>query len=446
MSCRLDQLDAIERVRDVFRRGVREVLLQCPTGWGKTFAVLHMAAQSIAKGKRVLFVAPLQEIALDVHRRVTASGARCGLALDGQVEDLDAPIVVALPWTLIARELFPAADLIIWDEARHVASDTYKAIASRYQGTSLHQGAWHLGLDATPERGDGQGLGDMFAEMVHGPSIADMVALGTLAPMQVIVAGSSGAKSKALPCSPFVAWKRWGRGLPTIVFSQHRAHARAAAADWGPRAVVLDGQTSTTVRRQVRARVERGELDALCVVKIGLEGFDCPPLGCAILARSVGPVSEYLQMLGRVRRVLASKPTSVAIDLCGSVYLHGLPDEERTWSLSGAAARLSKPGASVTVRRCEACLAVFFPRATCPSCGAPTAHAPVLPRVLSREERLQLIDHVPQSQRDRAYLDKLRTVARHRMRLPEHKIEGKALEMFRKQFKRDPVTSGEVAA
>jgi superfamily II DNA or RNA helicase len=203
--------------------------------------------------------------------------------------------------------------------------------------------------------------------------------------------------------------------------------------------MVLTGKTPAKQRKAVRARIESKEIDALCVVKIGLEGFDCPPLGCAILARQFGVVSEYLQSIGRVRRVLPGKPISVCIDLVGSVFLHGLPDEDRVWSLSGAAVRLKDPASSLSVRRCGECLAVFFPQSICPVCGASTAGDMKMPRTLSRVDQLAKLESVPVEIRDRAYLDKLRDVALNRIRVPPHLVDIKAAELFRQRFKREPV-------
>ena len=42
--------------------------------------------------------------------------------------------------------------------------------------------AKRIGLTATPERLDGRGLGTHFNELVLGPTIKDLVAVGSLAP------------------------------------------------------------------------------------------------------------------------------------------------------------------------------------------------------------------------------------------------------------------------
>lgn len=431
MGLRDDQLAAIAAVRAHFSAGVRDVLLQCPTGWGKSFAVRTMATTALERWQTSLFVAPLQEIAWDLHEDLVADGRDVGLAVGGELDRPSAPIVVGLPRTLAKIDL-SGFDLVFWDEAHHTAAKTYKALRERTKD------ARHLALTATPARADGKGLGDMFREMVCGPSIADMVRAGTLAPMDVVAAAEGELRNGELACEPHEAWVRWGRGQPAIVFCRSKAHAEHVAKPWGTRAMVLNDSTPRDERKRARERISGGDLDALCVIGIGLEGFNCPALVGAILARGVGSLADYLQMCGRPRRV---KPWSYLIDLAGSIYLHGLPDEDRVWSLEKDGCRLARPKASITVQRCKECLAVFFPCARCPACGASTEGASVIPRTLSRVDRLALVDDVPVAVSDRAYMRKMREIATGRMRLRGEHAEEVARELFFKRWKREPVAA-----
>jgi superfamily II DNA or RNA helicase len=144
------QIRAIDQVREAFRE-TRRVLLVMPTGAGKTATASQILAWAVARGRRCLFIVHRREIVQDTHRRLLAAGVSCGLVMAGQ-PTTDAPVQVCSVQTLAARGLHPPADLLVWDEAHHVAAATYGAIRAKYPE------AWHLGLTATPERTDGKSV------------------------------------------------------------------------------------------------------------------------------------------------------------------------------------------------------------------------------------------------------------------------------------------------
>ena len=88
------------------------------------------------------------------------------------------------------------------------------------------------------------------------------------------------------------------------------------------------------------------------------EGWDCPRASVCILARGAGHPGSFLQMVGRVLRTAPGKTHATLIDLRGAVYKHGMPDQERVFSLAGRAISGGQA-----------------PGKTCPECGAvvPTA-------------------------------------------------------------------------
>jgi superfamily II DNA or RNA helicase len=73
------------------------------------------------------------------------------------------------------------------------------------------------------------------------------------------------------------------------------------------------------------------------------EGWDCPPCSIVMIARGCDSMSTYLQMIGRALRPSEkrAKPGERAklIDLRGWSWAHGLPDEDREYSLEGRAMR-----------------------------------------------------------------------------------------------------------
>ena len=116
--------------------------------------------------------------------------------------------------------------------------------------------------------------------------------------------------------------------------------------------------------------------------------------------------------------------------------LHGLPDEDRVWSLTGRPRRTERLPA---LARCLACAAVFRPASTCPRCGEAFARGVEgarLPRVLTRDERLERLSHLTQEQRDERYFRSLVNVAERRMRKRPGAARVWALAAFVKRFGR----------
>jgi hypothetical protein len=86
------------------------------------------------------------------------------------------------------------------------------------------------------------------------------------------------------------------------------------------------------------------------------EGFDAPAVKCVILARPTKSLRIYLQQVGRGARPDGLGTRFVVLDHAGCAVEHGLPQEDREWSLDGK--KKSPKKKSAPVRVCEQCFAV----------------------------------------------------------------------------------------
>jgi len=109
-------------------------------------------------------------------------------------------------------------------------------------------------------------------------------------------------------------------------------------------ALHIDGDTKDIVRRAATANFKAGKIKILCNVDLISEGYDCPNMEAVILARSTQSLSLYIQQAMRPMRTDKNNPNKVAtiIDHVGNVYRHGLPDEDREWSLERKKRKLSQ--------------------------------------------------------------------------------------------------------
>ena len=165
------QSEATDQIEFEIARGVRKVLYVAPTGSGKTMVAAEITRHAVNWHKRVLFLAHRREIIDQTSRKLAANGIALGMhgiVQAGREGDLrpQAMVQVASIDTLLARGIrsktmpLPPADLIIFDETHRIRGRTREYLVSLYPDAVL------LGLTATPCRGDGRGLGNIFETMI----------------------------------------------------------------------------------------------------------------------------------------------------------------------------------------------------------------------------------------------------------------------------------------
>lgn len=381
-SLRPYQSRAVADVSRLYDTGIRRVLLVSPTGSGKTrlaeeFIYLERQAQGA-----VVFIVHRRELLRQAANRLRLRFPELDVAIIGPGEELDlaAPIQVATVQTLLARDIRPAASLIILDEAHHYAATDWRSLAEHYRNARL------LGLTATPERQDGRPLGDLFDALVVAASYSELVRDGHLVPCRVYqppeIMGSDLAQD------PLQAWQRYAEGSRSFVFTAgvdgaYELAERFRAA--GIPAGTVEAKTPKGERDELLDDFATGKLTVLTNVFALTEGVDIPAARCCLLARGCGHVGPYLQMVGRVLRPAPGKSDAILIDLTGATLLHGLPTEDRAYSLDGEGIRRTSPAPLRTCLKCGS--TVLAAHRICPECGF---EFPVESRKLPRIYDLEL--------------------------------------------------------
>lgn len=387
LTLRPYQNDLIAHTRATLKLGVRRVLLQSSTGSGKTVLTAQMLAGAAARGKRAWFVVHRRELLNQaVETFVTAADLHIGIIAAGYPSDSSAPVQVCSVGSLRKRIGRTAApDLVVWDECHHLASASWSAIAA-----ALPQ-AVQIGLTATPQRLDGRGLGAYFDALLCGPSTADLIAAGWLAPYRLYapavfdasklhkVAGdyNKAEVTEALGKSTVVGdavgtYLRHAEGGQALVFAWSLAASQAIADAFvmaGIPAAHVDGETPVAVRAEAMRRFRSGELRVICNCELFGEGLDVPSVDAVFLLRPTASLGLYLQQCGRGLRPAPGKTAVRLFDHVGNYTRHGLPDDARAWSLDGITKRAEKR--EQPLKRCPSCFAVASVSARqCPACGA----------------------------------------------------------------------------
>lgn len=267
-----------------------------------------------------------------------------------------------------------------------------------------YENAFRLGLTATPERGDGAPI-QGFERMVVGITPAELTRLGHLVPCDVF-APAQGTEF----ADPIAALQEYAPGRQTIIFGQSVAHAQDLADRLGSEAVCIHDKMHWKKREDALKAFKHGEVRVLTNKFLLTEGFDAPTAEVCVLARRVNHAGMFLQSIGRVLRPSpeTGKTRAILLDCYGSVYEHGLPTDERQWSLDGKAHALRKGLPSL--RQCPKCGSVDRSSPVCRRCGYefPKPQLPPAKRVeFKKVEAVQLNDD-----RKRNHFASLRAIAK----------------------------------
>ena len=363
---------------------------------------------------------------IGVRHRVVAPAARITGIRRAHTEklgfpmlDASATVVVASVQTLGRRMDWLAEfdpDLIVVDEAHHAVAGTWKRIIEACPRARL------LGVTATPCRTNGQGLGDVFDCMVLGPSMKELIADGYLVRPRVVAppvradfsklrksangdwdpdSVAEAMASREITGDAVAHYGRLCPGRPAIVFAanlKHAAEVAQAFRDAGWRFEVVHGEMEDDERDRLIYGLADGTLQGLVTKDLISEGTDIPVAEVAIMLRLTESESLFLQQAGRVLRVVYAPGFDLstadgrlaAIEASGKLYglvidhvgncgrlidgqfvaKHGLPHDDRAWSLDGRKKRKGKAAEEIVAfRQCPECYAVHDPAPACPSCG-----------------------------------------------------------------------------
>jgi superfamily II DNA or RNA helicase len=334
-----------------------------PTGAGKTVLFAHLAKRwretehhRAGLPARVLILVHRDELvtqAVDKLRQV-APGVPVGV-VKAERNDVDHDVIVASVQTLARehrRAQLPPIGLVIVDECHHASAAGYRAVMEHvgcyYEGKYADLRAVAVGFTATMARGDGQGLGDVWQEVVFRLDILDLIEQGHLVDVsgrRVTVDGltlenvaqrggdyAPTSLSEALMSADAMrvtadAYEKYARDRSGIVFVPNVESAHAFAAEFMDRGIValaVWGGMRPDDRRRALEWFRRGDVQVLVNCAVLTEGFDAPIASCAVIARPTLSAALYVQLVGRVLRPHPGKTDALVLDVAGASELHQL--------------------------------------------------------------------------------------------------------------------------
>ena len=339
------QIDICSRVSEAFEHH-RSVMVQMPTGTGKTMVLAELVKQLMMKdeGVRILIVAHRRELIEQIKATIKRM-------------KMDSRNITVESIQTISRRIATigfAPSLVVIDEAHHALAKTYKMMWETWPDAKF------LGLTATPCRLNGKGFTDLFDVLVQSWDIPtfikekwlstyDFVSIKADSRTQQLISslkkrGADGdyqvkemdavlnkrpSIERLYNCVMEYAHNRKG-----FVYAININHARSIAEYYqsqGVKAVAIDSHTPVKERERIISSFRSGGLQVLVNVDIFSEGFDCPDVEFIQLARPTLSLAKYLQMVGRGLRPSKGKTNCMIIDNVGLYRVFGLPSQIWDW-------------------------------------------------------------------------------------------------------------------
>lgn len=392
------QKQAISDTSKAFALGKKAVLFVLPTGGGKSIVLAEIARLVKENKKRALILVHRQELIRQLSNSLRLCGVEHGIIASGKPM-ITRPIQLGSVQTVVRRiGKFPTPDLIIQDEAHHlVAGNSWGKVVGAFPNAKI------FGVTATPCRLDGRGLGredqfkravGFFETIITGPSMQNLITMGFLSKPKILAPPNTldfhHVKTKAgdfdqseiqsmmdqrqITGDVIAHYNKYLDGGTAIAFCCGVKHAEHVARQFdavGISAESIDGKMSSETREKKLADLGAGKIKILTSADLIGEGIDVPSVDGAILLRPTQSLSLYLQQVGRALRTAPGKHHAVILDHVGNTLRHGMPQDDREWSLNGIEkrGRKSDKNEAIKARQCPSCYAVHPVEPICPECG-----------------------------------------------------------------------------
>ena len=357
------QKDICSRTLEAFGSH-RSVMVQMPTGTGKTVVLASLVNEALRVKKRkfdegneelqnmrrqsvcknILIVAHRRELVEQIKETVHRLG----------IDDRNIT-VCSIQWlTYNINKVKEAPSLVVIDEAHHALAKTYRMMWEAWTEAKF------LGLTATPCRMNRAGFTDLFECLVMSWSIGQFIKEGWLSLFDYYSIKADNEEQRLINSLEkrgvdgdyqtkelnavlnkrpsigrlYESVSRYAKEKKGIVYAINIDHAHNIAdyyREHGINAVAIDSRTPAEVRRHTVEDFKAGKIRVMVSVDLFSEGFDCPDVEFIQLARPTLSLAKYLQMVGRGLRKSKGKESCVMIDNVGLYRMFGLPAANRDW-------------------------------------------------------------------------------------------------------------------
>ena len=325
---RHDQTEALRTLRQSVAAGNKRIVMQAPTGFGKTVLASSIVKTAHEKGKRVLYTVPAialvdQTVEMFVQQGIHDVGV---IQANHFLTDWSKPIQIASIQTLQKREM-PHFDVALIDECHRWF---------RFYEKFLLDPKWLklpiVGLSATPWT---KGLGKYYNDLIVASTTQGLIDKGLLSDFKVyapthpdlsdvrVVAGDfhEGELSAKMSDDRLVAdavdtWHKLARDRPTLCYAVDRAHAKHLQKKFEAAGVTCgyqDAFTKDHERKRLKIGFHCGSIKVICNVGTLTTGIDWD-VRCISMCRPTKSDMLFAQIVGRGLRTAVGKDHCLILD------------------------------------------------------------------------------------------------------------------------------------
>ncbi len=383
-TIRPHQSRALDLIRQSFGQGNRRIVLQAPTGFGKSFVSSKLICGALAKENRAWFTVPRLSLIDQIITEFEREGISHIGVMQGQHPrtDASAPVQVVSVDTLARREIPSRAPSVVLVDECHLRSEAVERLMALWTDTLF------IGLSATPWA---VGMGKTWQDLQIAATLSELIAAGFLSKFRVLAPSDPDLNSVKVRRGDYVTgdlekemskpalvgevvptWLARGENRPTLLFGVTCAHAQILQEEFlraGIGAGYCDAHTDMIARKHLERQFRAGEVKVVCSVRTLTTGIDWP-VSCIIDAAPTKSEMLHVQKIGRGLRINPGTEDCLILDHAGNTHRLGLVTDIHHDSLDDGDAKTGKrePTKKKQPRACSKCETVFS-GLICPECG-----------------------------------------------------------------------------
>lgn len=363
------QAEFLNNIKQSIKNGNKRIMCVASCGFGKSIIIKEICDSATKKNNNYMIL---------VHR----------IELVNQLNErgLKASMVQT-----ISRHINEQPDykIIIIDEAHLALSQSYLKVINHYKNAII------LYFTATPKRLDGLNFSTIADDIVIAKSAKWLIENNYLAPYdyyapkilvdcdKLTTTNGDYTQSDIIEQMDkpkiygdiFNEWCKFAKDKKTIVYASSLSHSKKIVDYFnanGINSAHIDGNTPRAIRDKIINDFKCGNIKILSNYALIVEGFDVPDCECCIIARPTQSLVIHIQSTMRCMRYKPNK-RAIILDFVGNFERHGLPDDDREWSLESIKRPRSKNDEpKILTRTCPNCYKVYQAKLglKCPYCNS----------------------------------------------------------------------------
>ncbi len=395
-----------QSIQDIENCTEKNILLQLPTGAGKTFTFCEVAKRFFAiEVKKILILVHRTEL-LDQAKK--SLGEKCFSISDGiKVIPDNYDYYVGMVETIHRRvNKLPNFGLVIIDEC-HVGN--FKKMPF-----FTDENVKVLGVTATPI--GTEPLCNVYQKLLMPTTISNLIESGYLLNAKAYgvasdVVGVQKFKTKGgdfdtnqldqfyssekMVSNVLKAYREYSLDKKALIFNVNINHNNCvynAFRNDGYNVYYLDGLTPANERKDILQKFKLEDDAILCNVGVLTTGFDEPSVKTIFLNRATKSLALYLQMIGRGSRLYEGKEHFTIIDLGKNTDRFGFYDDHYDWEKYFKQGTKSDGNGVMPSKECPKCSFIQHTRKLiCENCGHSFEEEKAKQDAQEKEQKLYLL-------------------------------------------------------